>query len=88
MTTAQILFEQYKVLPPRIRQELKKMIAQDTALTNDENEDDENSTTIRMSMKALKDSIGEVKRLKAGKQPTKPARELVNEVRQELANER
>jgi hypothetical protein len=29
MTTAQVLFEQYKVLPQRIQQQLKQLIVQD-----------------------------------------------------------
>lgn len=29
MKTAQILFEQYKVLPPRVRRELKELINQE-----------------------------------------------------------
>ena len=71
MTTAQVLFEQYKVLPQRIRRELKQMIdeAEKPAPKQEEDEDDDDTgDTIRISMKALKDSIREVKKLKAGKQ--------------------
>ena len=99
MTTAQILFEQYKVLPKRIQRELKELIDEEEKPKNavksavkpadvEEEDDDDNGDTIRISMKALKDSIREVKLLKAGKQKGRPARELIAEIRKEQANER
>ena len=85
MTTAQVLYEQYKVLPPRIRQELKELIDEGNAPVAED--DEENSDTIRISVKALKESIQDVKLLRAGKLKTRPAREVLNEIREELANE-
>lgn len=84
MTTAQVLFEQYKVLPKRIQRELKEMIIQEEKPTlAEEDDDDENGDTIRISIKALKDSIREVKKLKAGKQKGRPIEELLAELQRE-----
>jgi hypothetical protein len=86
MTTAQVLYEQYKVLPPRIQRELKQMIVEEakpTSTPNVDEDDDENGDTIRISMKALKDSIREVKLLKAGKQKGRPIEELFAELERE-----
>lgn len=77
MTTVQVLFEQYKVLPPPIRQELKKLIEQDEPAAGvapapneegeDNDDDDDSGDTIRISLEALHTSIEQVKLLKAGK---------------------
>ena len=89
MTTAQVLYEQYKVLPKRIQRELKEMIVLEKAKPapviedNDDDDDDENGDTIRISMKALKNSIREVKLLKAGKQNARPIEEFLTELRRE-----
>lgn len=65
MTTAQVLFQQYQVLPKRIRQELKELIIEAEKPSVDE-DDNDNGDTIRISMKALKESIREVKATKSG----------------------
>ena len=88
MTTAQVLYEQYKVLPKRIQRELKEMIVLETAKPapvpeDDDDEDDENGDTIRISMKALKESIREVKLLKAGKQKTTSWNDFLKELKDE-----
>lgn len=82
MTTAQVLFQQYQVLPKRIRQELKELIIKAEKPSVDDDEDD-NGDTIRISMKALKESIHEVKLLKAGKQTGRPIEELLAELKRE-----
>lgn len=84
MTTAQVLFQQYQVLPKRIRQELKQLIDEaEKPPVDDDEDDDENGDTIRISMKALRDSIREVKLLKAGKQKGRPIEELLAELKRE-----
>lgn len=96
MTTAQILYEQYKVLPPQIQQKLKTLILENkTEIEEEEEEEDEDSEnddeedgdTIRISLKALHESIEAVKLLKAGKMKTYDAREMLAEIRKELADE-
>lgn len=95
MTTAQILFAQYQVLPPRVRQKLKNLILEDKIEIEDEDddgdededEDEENGDTIRLSLKALHESIEAVKLLKAGKMETYDARKMLAEIRKELADE-
>lgn len=82
MTTAQVLFQQYQVLPKRIRQELKELIIEAEKPSVDE-DDNDNGDTIRISMKALKESIREVKLLKAGKQKGRPIEELLAELKRE-----
>lgn len=94
MTTAQILFEQYKVLPPRVRQRLKNLILEDKIEIEDDNDEndvsddddedeDENGDTIRISLKALHESIEAVKLLKAGKMKTYPIEQVLAEMRAE-----
>ena len=91
MTTAQVLFEQYKVLPPRIQQQFKKLIvaadqpaASRPAVAED---DDDSGDTIRISLEALHSSIEQVKLLKAGKLKTQSARAMLAEVKAELTAE-
>ena len=60
MTTAQILFVQYKVLPPRVQQKLKNLILEDKIEDGDidkDNDGNENGDTVRISLKALKKII-------------------------------
>ncbi len=76
MSTAQILFEQYKVLPPRIQRELKTLINQEEA--------DEHvplREQIRQGMK-------EIRLIKEGKLEAKSADDFLAELREELAHER
>lgn len=81
MTTAQDFYQQYKELPPRVRQELKKMIVKEAPfIDEDEDDDEENSDTIRISLKALKESIEQVKLFKAGKIKSRPISELLAEL--------
>ncbi len=71
MSTAQILFEQYKVLPPRIKRELKTLINQEEA--------DEHvplREQIRQGMK-------EVRLINEGKLQAKSADELLKEIQDE-----
>lgn len=82
MTIAQVLFQQYQVLSKRIRQELKELIIEAEKPPVDE-DDNDNGDTIRISMKALKESIREVKLLKSGKQKGRPIEELLAELKRE-----
>ena len=81
MTTAQVLFEQYKVLPPRIRQQFKKLIVaadqpSPTPSVADDEDDDDNGDPIRISLEALHTSIEQVKLLRAGKAELMSVEEL------------
>ena len=91
MTTAQVLFEQYKQLPADSQQQLQKLILADklgvTLLPNPTNEDEDMDTTISISLEALYASIEQVKLLRAGKITGRPAREVLAELRKELADE-
>lgn len=90
MTTAQVLFEQYKVLPKRIQQQLKKLIEQaekSAPASLVENDDDDAGDTVSISLEALHSSIEQIKLLKAGKITGRPAREVLAELRKELAAE-
>lgn len=80
MTTAQVLYEQYKVLPPRIRQELKKMIVKETHSIDE----DENEETIRIAVEPLKEGLRELKLVLAGKTKAQSAREMLEEINKEL----
>lgn len=71
MTTAQVLFEQYKVLPPRIRHELKELINED-----DEDEKVPLREQIRQGMK-------EIRLIKDGKLKAKTLGELLQEIKDE-----
>jgi hypothetical protein len=76
MTTAQVLFEQYKVLPPRIRHELKELINE-----GDEDEKVPLREQIRQGMK-------EIRLIKDGKLKAKSADEFLAELREEMTNGR
>lgn len=67
MSTAQILFEQYKVLPPKIQAELKSLIL-------------EEEETIEISVKHLKEAVKEINLLKQGKAKTRPIEDLLSEL--------
>ena len=84
MTTAQILFEQYKVLPKRVQQQYKKLIDEaekpiKLPLVEADNEEDEeeDSDTIRISLPALRESIELVKQIRAGTAKTISVEELL-----------
>jgi hypothetical protein len=68
MTTAQIIYEQYKVLPKRVRQELKKLIVKDK-------EDEEPTLSL---MEEIEESLNQVKLIREGKLPRKNVRDLFN----------
>lgn len=86
MTTAQVLYQQYKVLPPRIKKELKELIVKEATFI-DEDEDDENGNTIRIAVEPLKEGLRELKLVLAGKLKARAAREVLEEIEKELANE-
>ena len=68
MTTAQIIYEQYKVLPKRIRQELR-------ALINSENEAE---TTFSL-LEDIEQGLNEVKLIRQGKLPRRTFADLKRE---------
>ncbi|PLK44665.1 hypothetical protein [Emticicia sp. TH156] len=70
MSVAEILYEQYKVLPENIQKELK-------ALINGKDE------SVSVSIKALKGAVKEVKKLKEGKTQGRPISELFMELENE-----
>ena len=90
MTTAQVLFAQYQVLPPRIRQQFRKLVvaadkpAKPRQATDDE---DDSGDTIRISMEALHTSIEQVKLLRAGKADIISMEELFASLKEDEAND-
>ena len=75
MSTAQILFEQYKVLPSRIQRELKTLI----------NEEGEEHVPLR---EQIRQGMQEIRLIKEGKLQAKSADDFLTELRNELADER
>ena len=71
MSTAQILFEQYKVLPPRIQRELKTLINQ---------EEEEEHVPLR---EQIRQGLKEVRLIKEGKLEAKSLGELLKEIQDE-----
>lgn len=83
MTTAQVLFEQYKVLPKRIQQQFKQLIVQadrPAAPAADEEDEGDTDTTISISLEALHTSIEQIKLLRAGKAKLSTLEELFAEL--------
>lgn len=76
MNTAQILFEQYKVLPPRVRRELKELINQ---------EEDEEKVPLR---EQIREGLKEIRLIQEGKLQAKSADEFLAELKKEMADER
>lgn len=76
MSTAQILYEQFKVLPPRIQRELKMLIVQ--------KEEDEKVPLVEQ----IREGMKEIRLIKAGKLKAKSADEFLAELREEMKNER
>jgi uncharacterized membrane protein len=64
MSTAQIIYEQYKVLPKRVRKELKELINKE-----------EGEMTL---MEELEQSLKEVKLMREGKKPKRDIRDILN----------
>jgi hypothetical protein len=75
MSTAQIIYEQYKVLPVRVKNELIALINKD----NDE--------YVQVCLPSLVEGLKELKQVLDGKKQGRDAREFLNELRGELANE-
>ena len=71
MSTAHILFEQYKVLPSRIQRELKTLINQDK---------DDEPIPLR---EQIRQGLREVRLIKEGKLKAKSLSELLEEIRNE-----
>ena len=68
MSTAQIIYEQYRVLPKRIRKELKELIIKE-----------EEEMTL---MEGLEQSLKEVKLMREGKMPSRTFDDLKREMRE------
>ena len=71
MSTAHVLFEQYKVLPSRIQRELKTLINQDK---------DDEPIPLR---EQIRQGLREVRLIKEGKLKAKSLSELLEEIRNE-----
>lgn len=69
MSTAQIIYEQYKVLPKRVREELKALII------NEDNQ--EQPLTL---MQEIEESLKQVKLMKEGKIPKRTWADLKKEI--------
>ncbi len=76
ITTAQIIYKQYQVLPKKVKKELVELILKE----NDEIYDD-------ISLPAIKAGLKEIKLLKQGKAKTTNAREFLAEFEKELQND-
>lgn len=72
MSTAQILFEQYKVLPKKIRKQLRTLI------------EEEENEYVDISLPHFKEAVKQVKLLKQGKLKTTDAREFLKELAAEM----
>lgn len=73
MSTAQILYEQYKVLPKKIQKELKELIIKDE------------EEMVEISLPAFKAAVREVKLLKEGKAKTSNARKFLADLQKEIS---
>lgn len=69
MTTAQIIYEQYKVLPKRVRQELKSLIVSE-----------EEAEVPFSLMDDIKQGLNEVKLIREGKLPRRTFADLKREM--------
>lgn len=69
MSTAQIIYEQYKVLPKRVREELKALIVNE--------ETQEQPLTL---MQEIEESLKQVKLMKEGKIPKRTFADLKKEI--------
>lgn len=73
MSTAQILYEQYKVLPKKVKAELKALI----------NSEDEDMLT-DISLPAIHRGLDAIQKLKKGKVKTTNARQFLEELKEEF----
>ncbi len=71
MSTAQILFEQYKVLPRKVKKELKSLI------------DEEENEKVEVSVKHLREGLKELKLVLSGQAQATPIEELLKELENE-----
>ena len=71
MSTAQILFEQYKVLPPHIKRELKTLINQEA---------EEEKVPLR---EQIRQGMKEIRLIKEGKLQAQTLSELLKEMQDE-----
>ncbi len=71
MSTAEIIYEQYKVLPKKVKNELLELINKD----NDE--------YVQISLPNLMEGLKELKLVLNGKAKARSARELLNELKHE-----
>ena len=69
MTTAQIIYEQYKVLPKRVRHELKSLIISE-----------ENNETSFSLIDDIEQGLNEVKLIREGKLPRRTFADLKREM--------
>ena len=94
MNTAQILYEQYKVLPQDIKAELRQLIeaepacacaeaAPSNAADTDDEDDDDSGDTIMISAEALRVSIEQVQLLRQGKAELSTLEELFASLKDE-----
>lgn len=70
MSTAQIIYEQYKVLPKRVRQELKALIIKE--------EEEEKPMSL---MEEIEESLKQVKLIRAGKLPRRTFADLKKDMK-------
>ena len=73
MSTAQVLYQQYKALPKRYQKELKQLIEEDE------------SEVIQINLPEFKKAVRQVKLFREGKVKTTPAREFLAELKKEFA---
>lgn len=69
MSTAQIIFEQYQILPKRVKKELFDMISQ------------ENDEYIQVNMSSLVEGLKGLKSVREGKIKSTPARDFLLEIK-------
>lgn len=69
MSTAQGFYEVYKALPKKVQKEVKLLI--------------ENDETVKVSVKAIKQGLDEVKQIRDGKLPRKTFAQLKKEMADE-----
>jgi uncharacterized protein YllA (UPF0747 family) len=69
MNTAKIIYEQYKVLPKRVRQELKKLII---------NEEEDKPLSL---MEEIEESLKQVKLIQEGKLPRRTFADLKKDIK-------
>ena len=72
MSTAQVLYQQYKALPERLQKELKQLIVEDK------------NELIEINLSEFKKAVKQVKLLREGKIQARPISELFKELENEL----